>query len=127
MRWIAWLFLICGPLLAAPAAAGLWARARLSGMHGSDLYALAAASAALLAEGILISLRGLVREMTILALSAGWALWLWFGMTQEGYDWFSLPPISAPDGTGRVVITLIMLVYLTLYAVAESRPHRATP
>lgn len=126
MRWLAWLVLVCGPLLAAPAAAALWTHARLAGFDGVDLYALAAASACVLVEALLISVRGVVREATMLAGSIAWSFWLWFGMTREGYDWLSLPPIGAPDGLGRMVITLIALVYLTVYAVAEAcRPRRA--
>jgi hypothetical protein len=124
MKWLAWLMLVCGPLLAAPAAAGLWTRAHLASAHGADMYALAVAAGCLLAEALLISFRGPVREATVLALSIAWAFWLWFGMTREGYDWRSLPPVGAPDGAGRMVITLITLVYLTLYVVAESQPHR---
>ena len=124
MRWFAWLLLTCGPLLAAPAAAGLWMRARLAGGEGADLYALSAAAGALLVVALLISLRGLVREVTVLILSAFWALWLWSGMIDEGYDWTSLPPFRGPDAAGRVVILLTVLVYLTLYAAAESRPTR---
>jgi hypothetical protein len=125
MRWIAWLLLACGPLLAAPAAAGLWTRARLAGVHGAELYGLSAAAGAMLVEGLLISVRGLVREVTVFMLSGFWAMWLWFGMTDEGYDWTSLPAIHVPDPVGRMMVMLIMLVYLTLYAVAESRPLRA--
>ena len=126
MRWFAWLVLTCGPLAAAPAAAGFWLRARLAGAHGADLYALSAAAGALLLEGLLISLKGLVREVTILVLSGAWALWLWSGMIDDGYDWMGLPTVRTPDAAGRVVVLLTTLVYLTLYAVAESRPHRAS-
>ena len=68
MRWIAWLLLACGPLLAAPAAAGVWTRARLAGVHGAELYGLSAAAGAMLAEGLLISVRGLVRSHRLPAL-----------------------------------------------------------
>jgi hypothetical protein len=69
--------------------------------------------------------RGLTRELTIFLASGFWALWLWFAMIDERYDWLRLPPIGVPDSAGRMVIMLTTLVYLTLYAVAVSRPHRA--
>lgn len=124
MRWLAWLVLTCGPLLAAPAAVGLWTRARLSGVHDGDIYALAAAAAGLLAVGLLISVRGLVREVTMLVLSTFWSLWLWLGMTDDGYHWARLPQLRIPDPACRMMILLTILVYLTLYVVAESRPSR---
>lgn len=127
MRWLAWLVLIFGPLLAVPAAVGLLAREHLAGVDGRELYALAAAAGCVLIEALLISVRGLVREATVLVASLAWAVWLWFGMISEGYDWRSLPHVGAPDGMGRVVITLTVLVYLVLYVVAESARAKRRP
>jgi hypothetical protein len=123
MRRLAWLCLVCGPLAVAPAAAGLWLRQWFSGVHGGDDYALAGAAGALLVEGLLFSFRGLVRQATVLVLSLAWACWLWFGMTDERYDWLSLPPVGFPDGAGRAVIPLIALIYLMLFMVTQTRPH----
>jgi hypothetical protein len=126
MRWLAWAFLVCGPLLAAPAGVALWLRAGLAALHGADFYALSGAVAVMVAEGLLLSLRGMVREVTVLASSLLWAVWLWFGMTQTGYDWRSLPSIAAPGALGRMAIILTVLVYLTLFAVAERRRRRVS-
>ena len=123
MRRLAWLCLVCGPLAVAPAGAGLWLHHRLSAVQGADDYALAGAAAALLVEALLFSFRGLVRQATVFVLSIAWACWLWFGMTDEHYDWVSLPPISLPDGAGRAVIPLIALIYLMLFIVTQTRPH----
>ena len=106
-------------LSTAALVAGLWAPQAMAASPPS------AAAGAMLAEGLLISVRGLVREVTVFLLSGLWATWLWFGLTDEGYDWTTLPPIHVPDPVGRMMVMLIMLVYLTLYAVAESRPLRA--
>jgi hypothetical protein len=120
MRGFAWLLLWLGPLASAPAAAGLWLRACLGSVHGADLYAVAGAAAVLLAEGLILSFRGLAREVAVLAGSGLWAGWLWLGMTQAGYRWTALPDWRAADAFGRIVVVLTVLIYLTLFAAAET-------
>ncbi len=63
----------------------------------------------------------------MLALSVLWAGWLWMALTDHRYDWTRAPALHAPDGTERFTLLLIVLVYLTLYVVAEqTRPRRVS-
>jgi hypothetical protein len=116
--------LICGPLLAAPAAAGLWTRAVFHSTAGADFYGLAAATAVLLAEALLLSFRGLTRQLTILAASGFWAGWAWLGFLRRGYDWMRAPLWRAPDQRGWMLIIALVLVWLAVYALAEGRRDR---
>jgi hypothetical protein len=124
MRGIAWLLLALGPLASAPAAAGLFALSLLARAHGADFYALAVAGAVLVAEALLLSFRGLVREVTVFALSALWGLWLWLGLSQPGYGWVTLPLLRTPDGRGWMAVIAAMLVWMALYGFADGRPAR---
>lgn len=125
MRTLALLILLFGPLLSAPAAAGLWTWARLVGTPYAELYAIAAGVLAALVVAGLVRRRGLVREASICALSIFWAGWLWLAMTDDRYDWTDLPQLRAPDRLGRMAVILIVLVYLMFYVVAEhTRPKR---
>ncbi len=122
MRGIAWLLLALGPLLAAPAAAGLWTRTHLAGAHGADFYAAAAAGAVLVKEAILLSIRGWVRDLTVFALSGFWAGWAWLGMTQAGYAWTTPPALRAPDNYGWMAIMAAMLLAVMVYGLTGRRP-----
>ncbi len=125
MRAFALLLLMFGPLLSAPAAAGLWTRAALEGRPYAELYGLGAAVAVLALEAALVRRPGLLREVAIFVLSGFWAGWLWLGLTDKTYDWTRLPTLRTPDGAERIAVMLIVLVYLTIYAVAEhTRPRR---
>jgi hypothetical protein len=124
MRGIAWVLLALGPLIAAPAAAGLWTRAHFAGAHGADFYGVAAAGGVLVIEGLLLSLRGLVRELSVFALSAFWAGWTWLGLTQPGYAWTAPPIWRAPDPRGWMVIIAAMLLALAIYGLADGGRRR---
>jgi hypothetical protein len=125
MRVFSLLLLLFGPLLSAPAAAGLWTRAWLQDRPDADLYGLGAAAAVVALEAILVRRRGLVREVAILALSSFWAGWLWLALTDKGFDWKQPPAFRTPDSLERIALMLIVLVYLTFYAVAvHTRPQR---
>ena len=127
MRALALLILLFGPGLAAPAAAGLWTWRAFGSAPDRPVYGLAAGAAAGLVVLGLLRRPGLLREVTILALSAFWAGWLWMGLTDDRYDWTGAPMLHAPDGLERFALILIVLVYLTLYVVAEAaRPRRVT-
>ncbi len=127
MRALAFLILLCGPVLSAPAAAGLLTWRLLQGQSNAEAYALAAAVAAGLAVFALVRRRGLLREVTVLALSAFWTGWLWFALTDPHYDWTRAPALRLPDSLERIPILTMMLVYLTLYVLAEeSRPRRVS-
>ncbi len=124
MRALAILVLLCGPLLSAPAAVGLWAWSLSAGKPNADAYALGAFAAGGLVVFVLLQRKGLVREMTVLALSIFWTAWLWFGLTQRGYDWSRAPALHLPDRMERIPLLAMALAYLALYVVAEMRPAR---
>jgi|WetSurMetagenome_2_1015567.scaffolds.fasta_scaffold54641_2 hypothetical protein len=127
MRAFALLLLLFGPLLSAPAAAGLWTRAALEGQPYTDLYAIGAAVAVVALEAALVRRPGLLREIAIFLLSSFWAGWLWLGLTDKTFDWTRPPMLRTPDGTERIALMLIVLVYLTFYAVAEhTRPRQVS-
>jgi len=126
MRTLAFLLLLFGPVLSAPAAVGLWTRRLLGGVAHADACALTAGAVAGVAVFALLRRRGLRREVTILALSAFWAGWLWMALTDRGYDWTRAPALHAPDGFERFVLLLMVLVYLTLYVLAEEARPRAS-
>lgn len=124
MRALALLLLFFGPVLTAPTAAGLWTWARFRGEPDAPIYGLAAGAAVGVAVFGLLRRRGLLREVTMLALSVLWAGWLWMALTDRRYDWTRAPALHAPDGAERFTLLLIVLVYLTLYVLAEeSRPR----
>src|SRR5436305_1754372 len=112
MRALALLLLLFGPMLAVPAAAGLWAWDRFRAEPGAPVYGTIAGAAAGLAVFVLIRRRGLLREATILALSIFWTGWLWMALTDRRYDWTRAPALHAPDGLERFALLLIVLVYL---------------
>ncbi len=127
MRALAFLLLLFGPVLAAPAAAGLWIWRSFPGDPDSPAYALAAGAATGLVVFALVRRRSLVRQATMLALTFLWAGWLWMGLTDRRYDWTYVPPMRAPDGAERAILLLIVLAYLTLYVlVEEARPRRVS-
>ncbi len=125
MRALAVLILLFGPVLSAPVAVGLWTWRLLQGQPHAEAYALAAAAAAALAALALLRRRGLLREVTVLVLSVFWAGWLWFALTDPRYDWTRAPALRMPDSLERLPLLVIVLVYLTLYVLAEeTRPRR---
>jgi hypothetical protein len=127
MRALALLLLLFGPVLSAPAAAGLWTWAWVGDQQYGLAYAAGAAGTAALVVAAAIHRQGLLREFAILALSGFWAGWLWLEMTARTCDWLQPPELRAPDGMDRVAITLIVLIYLTLHIVAEqARPRRVS-
>jgi len=127
MRVVAILLLLFGPLLSAPAAAGLWTRAWLG--EGGQALASAIGAGVIAALLVVAMLRrpGLMRQVAVVVLSAFWAGWLWLEMTAKVGDWTRPPPLHAPDGAERAAILLIILAYLMLYTVAAQRrpPDRA--
>ena len=127
MRALALLILLFGPGLVVPAAAGLWTWRAFSSAPDGPIYGLAASAAGGLVVLGLIRRRGLLREVTIVALSCVWAGWLWMGLTDDSYDWTGAPALHAPDGLERFALLLIVLAYLILYVVAEAaRLRRVT-
>ena len=125
MRALALLILLFGPVLSVPAAAGLSTWRVLRGQPYAEAYALAAGAAAALAVLALLRRRGLLREVTVLVLSVFWTGWLWFALTDPRYDWTRAPALRAPDSLERIPLLVIVLVYLTLYVLAEeARPRR---
>jgi hypothetical protein len=127
MRALAVLLLLFGPVLSAPAAVGLFAWRRLGALPDAPLYGLAAGALTALVVFALVRRRGLARQASLLALMAFWAGWLWMGLTDPGYDWTRVPALHAPDGSERLALLAIVLVYITLYVLAEeggpSRPR----
>jgi hypothetical protein len=124
MRALALLLLLFGPVSSAPAAVGLWIWRQLEGRPHAAAYGLAAGAVAGVAVLALLRRRGLLREVTVLALSTFWAAWLWFALTDRGYDWTQAPALRVPSTLERMPLLSLVLVYLTLYALAEQRPPR---
>ena len=122
MRGLAFLFLLFGPVLSVPAATGLWAWRRLGDQPHALAYGLAAAGGAGLVVMALLWRRGLLREVTMLALSVFWAGWLWFALTDDRYDWTRAPALRMPGSVERMPLLAIVLAYLTLYVLAELKP-----
>jgi hypothetical protein len=119
MRALAVLLLVFGPVLSAPAAVGLFTWRRLAGQPDAQIDGWAAAAIAGLVVLGLVWRRGLVRQATMLALMVLWAGWLWMGLTDPSYDWTRVPALHAPDGSERFALLAIVLVYITLYILAE--------
>jgi hypothetical protein len=126
MRALAVLLLVFGPVLSAPAAVALFTWRRLEGRPDAPTYGLVAGAAAGLAVLALVRRRGLLRQATLLGLMVFWAGWLWMGMTDPGYDWSSAPALHTPDGAERCALLLIVLVYISLYVLAEESTPRRT-
>ena len=123
---VAGLLLLCGPVLAAPVAAGVWTWRALA---GPDTALIAGAGAAVVVFGIeLACLRrhGLVQQVGVLILSAFWAGWLYLGLSAHGYDWTAPPPLKTPDPAGWMLILAAMLAWLTLYGFAATRRINAS-
>lgn len=128
MRPLTLLLLLFGPVLSLPAAAGLGTWSLVKGQPMAPFHALAATVAAGLLVFALVHRPGLVRQISMLALSAFWAGWLWLALTEKGYDWTRLPELRAFAPLERIALVLIVLVYLVFYIVAEEhrRPRRLT-
>jgi hypothetical protein len=123
MRVLARLLLLLGPGLALPVAAAVWVRENLS----NDLYVVAAPSVVVVAEGLLLWRRGLLREVTVLLLSTFWAVIAWLALTQSHYDWTTLPAWRGPDRVGQMMIILAVIVCLVLYEAADLRRASSRP